>query len=72
MLSCMTYYLVRIICNNAYIGPKTADKPIGRKLALIVAIAAFTSAVTIFASQRNFISTKAIDGSDNGALIFLF
>jgi hypothetical protein len=69
MLSCMTYYLVRIIWNNAYIGPKTADKPIGRKLVLIVAIAAFTSAVTVFISQKNFIKTQAIEESDNGALI---
>lgn len=73
MISCMTYYLVRIIWNNAYIGPEAANKPVGRKLAIIIAIAAFTSAVTIFISQRNLIDTKAIDGSDNGALIlFVF
>lgn len=73
MLSCMTYYLVRIIWNNAYIGPKAANKLSGKKVIFIVAIAMAISAMIIFISKKNFIKTQPIDGSDNGALIlFVF
>ena len=71
MMACMTYYLVRLIWNNAYVGPNVVEKTHGKKVVLFVAIVAFISAIIAFILQRNFVKVQPSTGNDNGALILL-
>lgn len=73
MLACMTYYLIRTIFNNAYVGPENVNKLSRRKAVLIgVIITAVISAV-FFIIQQNFIEIKTVDVNENGAtILFVF
>ncbi|HEY5583891.1 MAG TPA: DUF6773 family protein [Ruminiclostridium sp.] len=73
MLACMTYYLIRVIWDNAFVGPQNTNKPIRKRVIFIAAIAVLTAVVTILLSKQNFIKTQVVDSNDNGALIlFVF
>lgn len=69
MLTCMSYYLIRIIWSNAYIGPDNKNKTVGKKTIYITAIAGFIAAITIFLSQKGLLENQAKEASGNGALI---
>lgn len=69
MLVCMSYYLIRSIWSNAYIGPEAKSRPAGRKTVYVTAIAAFAAAVVILAATRNFTQPQVTNADDNGAII---
>lgn len=73
MLSCMTYYLVRVIWNNAYLGPKAQGKSTGRRIVYITAIIGFLAAVSVSVFQKNYLKAPVTSEDDNGAIIlFIF
>ncbi|MCB8818899.1 DUF6773 family protein [Desulfosporosinus shakirovi] len=73
MLGCMTYYLTRIIWNNSYVGPrpKNRNKNIGRKIALVLGVAAFVAGTVAYLNMDSL--KKPISSGDKGAMIlFVF
>lgn len=68
MLLCMACYLVRIIWNNAYLGPAN-NKSVNVRVAVVMAIAALVAGLAGVLSQKNLIQVTAADEGDNGALI---
>lgn len=69
MMTCMTIYLIRLLMNNAYVGPRNDNARKGRKTIFMVVIAAFISSIAIFLTQKGLVKTQAADGNDNGAII---
>ncbi len=69
MLGVMTYYLVRIIWNGAYVGPAVKDKNVTKKTVGVTVAAAFLAAVTVFITQRNQLAAPSANDGGGGAII---
>lgn len=65
MLACMSYYLIRIIWSNAYIGPGAKNRAADKKVIYIAAAAGLTSAAAILIFHRG----RAANAGDNGAVL---
>lgn len=73
MLVCMSYYLISIIWNNAYIGPKAGNKASVKTKIYIAAITVIAAGTAMFISKSGLIKAQAPQNSDNGAIIlFIF
>lgn len=71
MLVCMSYYMIRIMWNNAYLGPVSENQSVGRKITYVAAITGI--AVVIAAVYIQSITTKTANTGDSGAIIlFVF
>lgn len=71
MLVCMSYYLIRIMWNNAYLGPVSENHSVGRKITYVTAITGI--AMVIAAVYIQSITTKTAPTEDSGAIIlFIF
>jgi len=71
MLGCMTYYLIRIIWNNSYVGPRTKTKNIGRQIGLVVGLASFVAGTAAYLEKDSL--RIPLSTGDNGAMIlFVF
>jgi len=68
MLGCMTYYLIRLIWNNSYVGPGIKTTSIVRKIGLVIALAGIVAGITI-----SYLRSNSLEGllasEDNGAMI---
>ena len=72
MMGCMTYYLLRIIWNNSYVGPRKDTKTIGRKIGFVLGLSGLVAGITIYLLGKNSLSSP-ISTDDNGAmLLFIF
>lgn len=72
MMGCMTYYLLRIIWNNSYVGPRKDTKTIGRKIGFVLGFSGLVAGITIYLLGKNFLISP-ISTDDNGAmLLFIF
>lgn len=71
MMGCMTYYMIRVIWNNSYVGPK-AKANRGRKIALVIGLAGLVSGgiSAYFNFNKSSMNFPASTG-DNGAIILL-
>lgn len=73
MMGCMTYYMIRIIWNNSYVGPK-AKANRGRKIpltiALVIGVAGLVSGIISAYFNKYSMNFPASTG-DNGAIILL-
>ena len=73
ILACMTYYLIRTIYNNAYVGPKNINKPSRKKAVLVGTIITAVISAAFFIIQQNFIEIQTVDVNENGAtILFVF
>lgn len=71
MLVCMSYYMIRIMWNNAYLGPVSANQSVGRKITYVAAITGI--ALVIAAVSIQSMTTKTTDTGDSGGIIlFIF
>lgn len=68
IIACMTYYLIRIIGKNAYVGPRIKSKTSSLKVICVMAVSVIVSLVIVLL-LNNKTSVKNTTGSDNGALI---
>ena len=66
MIGCMTYYLMRIIWQNSYVGPQQSSKKITRKSRYLIGAVGFVAGVTAYILQK----AGAI-GDDHSALILV-
>ena len=72
MMGCMTYYLLRIIWNNSYVGPRKDTKTIGRKIGFVLGLSGLVAGITIYLLGENSLISP-ISNNDNGAmLLFIF
>ena len=73
MLGCMTYYMIRVIWQNSYVGPQQSSKRITKKTRYLTGAVGFVAGVTAFIFQKYFIFIKASapNGDDNNSLILL-
>jgi len=69
MLACMTYYLIRVIWYNAYVGPQNTNKPIRKSVIFIAVIAVITAVVTIILTKQDILETQVVGDNDNASLI---
>ncbi|HYE83641.1 MAG TPA: DUF6773 family protein [Clostridia bacterium] len=69
MLICMTYYLVRVILGNAYVGPQSREKHKIRMVLYPAAIAVLAAAAVVLISQKGFVMAQTQGDSDKGAMI---
>jgi len=75
MIGCMTYYMIRIIWQNSYVGPQQSSKKITRRTRYLTGAVGFVGGVTAFILHKYFIVIKAPapNGDDNNSLIlFVF
>ncbi|MBC2727720.1 DUF6773 family protein [Desulfosporosinus sp.] len=70
MLGCMTYYLIRLIWNNSYVGPGIKNKSVVRKIGLVIALAGIVAGITISYLGSNSLE-MLFAYEDNGAMILL-
>ncbi len=69
MMACMTYYLIRIIGKNAFVGPRIKSRLLSVKIICIVAGTVIVSLVTSLLLNKKASITNTTDNNDNGALI---
>lgn len=72
MLGCMAYYLIRIIWNNSYIGPRKETKTVSKKIGLVIGLAGFLAGITIYFLQNNSLKVPVTDGDNGAILLFVF
>ena len=73
MISCLAYYLIRIIWHSSFVGPQQSSKKIAMKTRYLTGAVGFVGAVTAFILQKYFMKAPATNGDDNSALIlFVF
>jgi len=71
MMACMTYYLIRIIGNSSYVGPRQSNKKIARKTRYLAGATGFVAAMTAFIMQKYFIKAPVTNADDHGAMILM-
>ncbi len=69
MMACMTYYLIRIIGKNAFVGPRIKSKTISLKVICVMAVSVVISLVTVLLLNKKTTLKNSSGNSDNGALI---
>ncbi|BDZ67615.1 DUF6773 family protein [Methanobacterium ferruginis] len=71
MLVCMSYYRIKIMWNNAYLGPVAKNQSVGRKVIYVAAIAGIVLVIAAVSVQS--LTTKTAATEDSGAIIlFVF
>lgn len=71
MNGCMAHYLIRIIWNRSYVGPRMKTKTVGIKIGFVMGLSALIAGVISFL-QKYSVKIPVIT-SDNGAtLLFIF
>lgn len=71
MMTCMTYYLIRIIRTSSFVGPQQSSKKVNRKIRYLIGASGFVAAITAFIMQKYFIKVPATNTDDHGAMILL-
>ncbi|AFQ44677.1 DUF6773 family protein [Desulfosporosinus meridiei] len=67
--ACMAYYLVRIIWNKSYVGPKVKAKSLGRRIGIVIGLAGLVAGITSIFLKSG--SVLTVSTEDNSAMILL-
>lgn len=71
MMGCMTYYMIRIIWNNSYVGPKAKANRC-RKIALVIGLASLVAGgISAYFNFNKSSMNFPVSSGDNGAIILL-
>jgi len=71
LMVCSTYYLIRVIFSNAYVGPgKAGDKPVRKTILIVIAASSFGMILSFI--LKNTVFTQKIEGANDSGGLILF